>query len=178
MSGVLDMRRIAPGSSHLATEIDGSELSLDSSDIIDLVGCNAQLDIDRTSDELIVRGTAETTLKMECSRCLEPFEQTTVLRLAFVIQLARKGELGGAESESSDDFYVVSDSAEEFDVSSIIRERILVSLPLKPLCDDSCRGLCPKCGVNRNTETCDCSDDEVDERWSALQNLKKQYGGN
>jgi uncharacterized protein len=178
MSGVLDMRRIAPGSSHLAMEIDGAELNLDSSDIIDLVSCNAQLDVDRTSDELIVRGKVETTIKIECARCLEPFEHTMVHQLAFVIQLARKGELGGTDSESSDDFYVVSDSAEEFDISPIIRERILVSLPLKPLCDDSCRGLCPKCGVNLNVETCDCRDNEVDERWSALQDLKKQYGGN
>jgi uncharacterized protein len=178
MGGVLNIRKLALGSSRHALKLTAPELELESSDIIDFIGCKVTLDVDFHTGEIVARSKAESVLKLECARCLEPFEHKMVHNLAFVIKLARKGELNGPEAESSDDFFVVSDSAEEFDLTPIVRERILISLPLKPLCDESCKGLCPQCGVNKNTKTCDCSDDRIDGRWSGLRELKERYGGN
>jgi len=178
MGGVLNIRRLQPGSSRHALNLTAPELELESTDIVDFIGCKVTLDIDYHTGEIVARGKVEAALKLECARCLEPFEHRMVHNLAFVVKLMRRGELSGPDGESSDDYFVVSDSAEEFDITPIVRERIMLSLPLKPLCDQSCKGLCPKCGVNRNTETCDCGNERVDERWSGLAKLKELYGGN
>jgi uncharacterized protein len=178
MGGVLNIRKLAPGSSRHALKLTAPELELESSDIVDVIDCKVSLDVDFHTGEIVVRGKAESVLKLECARCLEPFEHRMVHNLAFVIKLARKGELNGPECESSDDFFVVSDAVEGFEIAPIVRERILLSLPLKPLCDESCKGLCPQCGVNKNTETCNCTTDRTDERWSGLMELKQRYGGN
>ena len=178
MSGILNIRKLAPGSSHHTLELTAPELELESTDIVDFIGCKVTLDVDFHTGEIVARGKAEPVLKLECARCLEPFEHRMVHNLAFVIKLAGKGELNGPEGESSDDYFVVSDSEEEFDLTPIVRERIMTSLPLKPLCDENCKGLCPQCGINRNTKTCDCKIDRTDERWSGLRELKERYGGN
>lgn len=178
MGGVLNIRLLAPGSSRHALKLTAAELELESSDMVDFIGCKVSLDVDYHTGEIVARGKIDIALKLECARCLEPFEHKAVYKLAFVIKLARRGELNGLEGESSDDFFVVTDSAEEFDIAPIVRERVMISLPLKPLCDDSCKGLCPKCGVNMNTKTCNCTIDQTDERWSGLRELKERYGGN
>jgi uncharacterized protein len=53
-----------------------------------------------------------------------------------------------------------------------MREQFYLALPMKPLCRDECRGLCPVCGINRNRETCDCQSAWVDPRLDALRSLK------
>ena len=58
-----------------------------------------------------------------------------------------------------------------FDIDAYVRETILVDLPLKVLCDDNCRGLCPTCGVNRNTTSCHCDNKTVNPKWDALKNF-------
>ena len=178
MGGVLNIRQLVPGSSRHVLKLTAAELELESSDIIDFIGCKVSLDVDYHTGEIVARGKIDIALKLECARCLEPFEHKAVQNLAFVIKLARRGELNGPDGESSDDFFVVSDSVEEFDLIPIVREKIMLTLPLKPLCDQSCKGLCPQCGVNKNTKTCNCTIDQTDERWSGLRELKERFGGN
>jgi uncharacterized protein len=57
------------------------------------------------------------------------------------------------------------------DVAEEVRQVITISVPLKLLCKEECKGLCPRCGKNRNVELCDCRDDEVDSRWQGLAGL-------
>jgi uncharacterized protein len=56
-------------------------------------------------------------------------------------------------------------------LSDALREAVLLEIPIKNLCAEDCRGLCPHCGVDRNRETCACEDAPVDQRWSALRNV-------
>jgi uncharacterized protein len=109
---------------------------------------------------------------------LEPVHQSVVQSFALVLRLVRGGEVSGPEAESGDDFIVLPEHTEEFDLLPIVRERIILALPLKPLCREDCKGLCPHCGASRNTESCDCTDERQDERWSQLRKLKEQSGGN
>ena len=60
------------------------------------------------------------------------------------------------------------------DLREMITEQIHLSLPVKPLCEENCRGLCSRCGVDLNKETCSCADGETDPRWEALKQLKVQ----
>jgi uncharacterized protein len=178
MSAVIDIRRLKTGSSHQEFELDESDLHLDSPDVVKADGCRVNVDIEHTNDEIIIRGEVSADLKLECARCLEPFDTSSVFQLALVVKLTRGGRELGPEGESSDDYFVVSDTTDEFDLAPIVAERVVLSLPLKPLCSEDCQGLCPNCGANRNVESCECTNGFVDERFSALAKLKEINGGN
>ena len=53
-------------------------------------------------------------------------------------------------------------------------EQVQLSIPMKPLCDEKCLGLCPQCGTNRNRESCSCQASIVDDRWGALHDIREQ----
>ena len=57
------------------------------------------------------------------------------------------------------------------DMTDQIRQVLALAMPMKPICSEDCRGLCPQCGANLNEETCDCRSDEIDERWEGLKDL-------
>jgi uncharacterized protein len=59
------------------------------------------------------------------------------------------------------------------DLADVVREQVLLALPMQKLCRPDCQGICPVCGVNRNETTCQCKLQQVDERWAALKNLKQ-----
>jgi len=59
------------------------------------------------------------------------------------------------------------------DLTDMVRQELLLALPMKPLCSEECKGLCPRCGVNLNIETCDCRVKGMDSRWEGLKDLKK-----
>jgi len=58
------------------------------------------------------------------------------------------------------------------DLVQLVSEQIYLALPLKPLCREGCKGLCPHCGVNRNEESCDCKEAWIDPRLAPLQQLR------
>ena len=60
----------------------------------------------------------------------------------------------------------------EIDLTELVREQILLNLPEQVFCREDCKGLCEKCGANRNLINCNCEEKEIDPRWSALKNLK------
>jgi uncharacterized protein len=66
--------------------------------------------------------------------------------------------------------YLLEDDV--IDLEPMVRDALLLELPLAPLCRDDCAGLCPTCGANRNDEPCDCAEAEPDPRWAALRSLE------
>jgi uncharacterized protein len=60
------------------------------------------------------------------------------------------------------------------ELAEILREHILLSLPMHAICREECAGICPQCGQNRNTGTCACTEQLVDDRWAALRNLRSE----
>ncbi len=101
---------------------------------------------------LIVRGSLSAEMKGCCARCTQIFS-TTVSDSGF---LRDYSDLEGAE---------------EVDVTKDIREAIILNLPRFPLCDESCKGLCPQCGKDLNEGPCGCSEGERGGAWDALNSL-------
>jgi uncharacterized protein len=178
MSAVLSIRRLKAGASRYLFAVTSDELDFSSTDVVEAESCSVEVEVDKSDGSIVVRGRVEANVLMDCARCLEPVHQSVVQSFALVLRLVRGGEVSGPEAESGDDFIVLPEHTEEFDLLPIVRERIILALPLKPLCREDCRGLCPRCGANRNTESCDCTDERQDERWSQLRKLKEQSGGN
>lgn len=121
------------------------------------------------SGEVVVRGRVEAGLVQECRRCLEPVPGTLREELTLVFA---PGDADSAEDDG--DVRRFKENAAELDLSDAVREEIVLAIDPYVVCDPDCRGLCPRCGANRNTETCSCTDEEKDPRWDALRALKEE----
>ncbi len=122
--------------------------------------------------QTVVEATIRAEIETECTRCLETVEQNLeiVFEAAFVAEenytSAKEAEIGAKDLDVS----VVED--DKIDLAELVREQILLNLPEQVFCREDCRGLCEKCGANRNLIDCNCIEKEIDPRWSALKNLK------
>jgi uncharacterized protein len=122
-------------------------------------------------DAFRVTGRATTRLAMACSRCLEPFEfpVDAAFELRYVPQDENVGE-GEREIEERD-LATAYYREGMLDLGELLREQFLLALPMKPLCDDGCRGLCSECGANLNRTPCGCAPTWEDPRLAALKGL-------
>ncbi len=119
-------------------------------------------DIFKDKQQFRLVGRVQTTLELPCGRCLEPY--TTPVDQSFDLRYhPRALNTGEGEQELEDDdlttaFY----ENDEIDLGQLMQEQFYLSLPMKPLCRDDCKGLCPICGTNLNPETCACKRDWED----------------
>ena len=122
---------------------------------------------DRT---LVLSGEAEFTLMIPCDRCLEPVE------VPFQLSIERTLDMNLTDEER------IADLDEQpylqgynLDVDQLVRDELLLNLPMKVLCDEDCKGICNRCGANLNHETCDCDRSSLDPRMSVIQDIFKQF---
>lgn len=127
-----------------------------------------------TLGEIRVRGHLNVIMEGDCDRCLEaariPLESDFDLFYRPEPVPRHSGEeIEIDEGESQIAFY----ESEGLELGDILREHILLSLPMQRICKETCKGICPVCGQNRNLVTCDCNAKPVDDRWAALKKLSK-----
>ena len=129
------------------------------------------VEIHKDATKVRVTGRVVTTLQLGCSRCLEPFD--IPVDAAFdALFLPAAANAGGDEQEVADEDLGVSFYKDEtLDLGELMREQFYLVLPMKPLCQPDCKGLCPVCGINRNRETCTCQAEWTDPRFDALKRL-------
>lgn len=157
---------IAPG------EIDFLDPSLRQVSSIEAKG-TAEL-LPNTLGEIRVHGQLSATMEVDCDRCLEttryPLESDFDLfyRPAPPVQghhAAEEVQIDEGEAEIA--FY----QGLGIELNDVLREHILLSLPMQRICGEACKGICPVCGQNRNTVECACHVKLADDRWAALKNL-------
>lgn len=110
---------------------------------------------------------------VSCVRCLEAFEVPIrdELELIFLPQASNVATVEDDRALDDDELAVSFYQDDEIDLAHLVWEQIVLALPMKPVCRESCTGLCPSCGVNRNVTSCTCSVQAVDPRWQSLQTL-------
>lgn len=126
--------------------------------------------IESVVDGLLVRGRVEATMRLSCSRCLTDLEDAVE---ADVIELFAAGARSGTafdDEESVEPGYEIREGT--IDLDTLLRDALVPAAPYQPLCRTDCRGLCPRCGANRNAVDCICEDDDRDPRWAALEGLR------
>ncbi len=164
----VDFRQIEPEGSELSFSESAEDLDLTAEGIEFPEPIEVDVTVNQTGDEIIVQGRLSTMAGMDCSRCLERFEMPVSSKLQFVIQLL---ELNAAQDSDDEDFVILPKTTQEYDLSGRVREAIMLEIPLKSLCKESCIGLCSMCGTNLNETNCDCTPDKTDERWESLRQL-------
>jgi len=128
-------------------------------------------DIDKDKEQFHLVGDVKTVLEMPCSRCLESFRHGVDAHFDLRYQ-PHAANTGEHEREiEEDDLSTAFYDNEEIDLGQLMREQFYLSLPMKPLCREDCRGLCPACGTNRNRGACGCTRDWDDPRLAGLKNL-------
>jgi len=132
----------------------------------------ALLHLSRSPAGVCVRGQVSSDLRLHCSRCNELF--TLPVREGFEVEYRKPPEASGdGEYELGADELDISFLEEEkINVVGLVRENVLLALPVQPLCHDDCRGLCPRCGANLNRGPCPCSTTHRDPRWGKLESLR------
>ncbi len=133
-------------------------------------------DIHKDKDKFRLEGTVRTELELPCSRCLEPFrlpvDSSFDLRYLPASEASTEAEQEVGEGDLETSYY----RDEEIDLDELMREQFYLALPMKPLCRDACKGLCPHCGTNLNASSCDCAPASQDPRLAPLRELGKVRG--
>ena len=128
--------------------------------------------LSNTLGEIRIQGKIHVEIEADCDRCLElihrPIDSDFDLYYRPTPDNSIPHELAIDEGEAEIGFY--DDGGIE--LAEVMREYVLLALPMQQVCDEACKGICPQCGLNRNTGHCQCETKIVDERWTALRNLK------
>jgi len=147
----------------------GASLELPVDDMVVDSDVRLELDLDRTGTILVARGIVSAESVMTCSRCLESFRVGMSPRFEIVIQMGNEKQQVEDEEAPPVDFM---DDGVSFAAS--VRESLILAVPMKPLCDDGCSGLCQNCGANLNLSSCDCPQEPADPRWDGLKILSEE----
>lgn len=118
--------------------------------------------VTRTSQGILVQVKLHATLHTECVRCLNDFYQPLFTDFTEVYAFSRK---------SVTDSELILPEDAHINLRPLIREYMLLDIPIKPLCSPECKGLCLICGENLNESTCDHEPDSIDPRLSVLKSL-------
>jgi uncharacterized protein len=130
----------------------------------------------RVGEMVEAAGTIHTQLGLECSRCLREF--TAPLQASFEVTFSHElppvaDEESGEEVElSAEEMGLLTFHGEELDLLETVQEQVVIALPLRPLCDEACKGLCPHCGADLNAGDCGCSPQSFNSKFAALKNFK------
>lgn len=144
----------------VASELEGIEVALARLDPPQVRG---KLRAESVVEGILVTGRLEAKTALECSRCLESFSGRVDAEVCELFVAP------GHEHAADDDAYPVSGT--EIDLEPMVRDAVALALPLKPLCDEACKGLCVTCGKPLDHE---CSPEGPDPRWAGLSALRER----
>ncbi|HTS36198.1 MAG TPA: DUF177 domain-containing protein [Candidatus Solibacter sp.] len=124
--------------------------------------------------DIRLRGQLQAGLELQCARCLEPVPQEISREFELLYRPlgadAGRDELSVTAAEAEIGYY----QGEGILLEDVLREQVLLALPLKITCREDCKGLCPHCGKNLNQEQCSCVVPDEDPRWAALKEVRSR----
>ncbi len=128
-------------------------------------------DVHKDGQQFHLVGRVQSVLDLACGRCLEDFGFP--IDASFdVLYLPHAQNTGEGEMEvEDDDLTTAYYRDDQIDLAQLVREQFYLAIPMKPLCREDCRGLCPECGTNLNTGSCNCVREWVDPRLEGLKSL-------
>jgi uncharacterized protein len=155
MSGlVINLATLPAGRSRLEVEASAASIGLPETEWAEPV--RADLSLDRSGEQVTVRGDVRGTARLECVRCLRAFDLR--VDVTVLVHADRAGTSRRAEQEELErDDYMRFHDGRQLDVGEDVREALLLEIPINPRCREDCQGLCPRCGGDRNEGACDCA---------------------
>jgi uncharacterized protein len=124
--------------------------------------------VETSGREVHLLGKINARAEVDCARCLKTISVPVNAEFDVAYVPAEDYASSTAAELQEEDLSLSVFDGETIDLDELVREQLLLALPARALCGDDCKGLCPKCGVNRNADSCDCASAEIDPRWAGL----------
>ena len=153
---------------HLSESIDMTDFLSGRQDMTSSGEVKAEWTVSFTYPTVVVEGSLTVPVTLVCARCLGDVQE--VLRIPVRERFTR--ETPGSDEEVAEDLHVVTEDL--IDLKPYVEEAVWMSIPYIPLCSESCKGLCPDCGTNRNEQECGCRQEKIDPRLAGLADFFKQ----
>jgi uncharacterized protein len=124
--------------------------------------------------DIRVIGNFDVNVELHCARCLEavPMNLGGDFDLLYrpMSTIKGAGEVSITDADAEIGYY----QGDGVLLEDVVKEQLLLAAPLRALCKDDCKGLCPQCGANKNLTDCDCTEKRTDPRWDALAEVKNK----
>lgn len=156
---VIELLRWPGTTKNVVASLPIDDLEFNDARVVD-VPIEVSLTLESLSNGITVHGTASATWSGQCRRCVKP------LIVPMTVEIS---ELYQRELEDPDAYAIEND---QINLLPMVRENILLAIPLGPLCQPDCPGLCPQCGIDLSEGACDCQISTQDPRWGALDALR------
>jgi uncharacterized protein len=169
---LIDVSQIPPEGLDVALPAEPLELG-DSAGVWEgPASVRADMHLGRSGRGIVIGGTFAGEVALVCSRCLESFRFEAKDRFELYCDAGLPPHPGEERELDPDELDVTYLEEGRFNTDRLLRENILLSLPVQPLCREDCRGLCPQCGANQNLGSCGCQVPRVDPRLQVLRKVR------
>jgi uncharacterized protein len=122
--------------------------------------------------DIRLKGSFSGRFQVPCARCVEPVEIPLAADFDLIFRPAAADSEATERSITAPETEIGYYQKDSLLLEDVLREQVLLSLPVRTLCKPDCKGLCPRCGQNRNTQPCHCDEGPADPRWEALSGLR------
>jgi uncharacterized protein len=168
---LLDLSKIRTPHEHYRNVLEPSAFKADE-DYRIVEPVTLEFDIHKDKETFRLVGRVQATLELACSRCLEPFRWAVDEPFELTYEPRQVDDEHVEREIAHADFSAALYDNDAIDLEQLVKERFEMSVPMKPLCVEACKGLCALCGANLNRTTCDCKHEWEDPRFAALRGLK------
>jgi uncharacterized protein len=152
----IDLRDLPDGLSELELDLPAESFGLAKSEAVLEGPLHVRLILDRRGDEIWIRGKADGSTRLECSRCLADYGQNLDLEFDVFCAKVQNPNVVSHKAVDEEDGGVHFHDGRVLSVDGEIREAVILGLPMQPLCRETCAGLCPRCGEDLNQGPCRC----------------------
>jgi uncharacterized protein len=122
--------------------------------------------------DIRLRGQLSGNFQVPCARCVEPVQIPLAAEYDLIFRPAAADSEPPERSITAPETEIGYYQKYSLSLEDVLREQVVLSLPVRTLCKPDCKGLCPRCGENRNSQACSCEEGPKDPRWEALAGLR------
>jgi len=168
----IELDKLKQQGGNFAQVYEVNELPLDDTELRLVEPAEVRGRVRNHGREVELHGKLNTKLEAMCDRCLQPVELaiTTEFNERFVRAVSWAAE--EQHELQAEDLNVAVFDGEGIELDDLVREELLLAVPVNVLCRENCKGLCPVCGIDRNLSNCECENNEIDSRWQGLKELQ------
>ena len=172
----IDLKDLAHEKLSFSSRFEPGVIDLGSENVRQIANLDWSASAERAGAEIRISGKLDTTVELACSRCLDParFQVSKPFDLFFRerddAMFDEDEEVELHENDTRTAFFTGTKLA----IADILREQILLAVPMKALCTIDCKGLCPTCGTNLNSGSCGCSPENFNPHMDTLIEIKRR----
>ena len=168
----IELDKLEEQGGKFAQVYEANELPLEDTEVRLAEQAEVRGRIRRAGKEVELQGKLHTKIEAACDRCLRPVE--LLIDTEFNERFVRVVSWAAEEQHElqAEDLNIAVFDGEGIELDELVREELLLALPVNVLCREDCQGLCPVCGIDRNLSNCQCESDTVDSRWQKLKELQ------